>query len=98
MQTINILLFPGLPLFRLGQSMSSGLSFNIQQCSGFVIWIQIQIQIHGSVHWITDPDPDPALFISGFQYAKTNNLFLFFFCLLLTVGTFTSFFKEVTKL
>jgi hypothetical protein len=25
------------------------------------------IRILGSVHWITNPDPDPALFVSGFR-------------------------------
>jgi hypothetical protein len=37
-------------------------------------------------HWI--PDPDPALYFSGFQDANKNN-----FCLLLTVG-FTLVFKD----
>jgi hypothetical protein len=36
--------------------------------------ILIRIRILGSAHWITDldPDPDPALFGSGFQVAKKN--------------------------
>jgi hypothetical protein len=49
----------------------------------------------------TDPDPDPALFVSDLQDAKKKEFFLGF-CLLLFEGTFTSVFtekshKEVTK-
>jgi hypothetical protein len=41
-----------------------------------------------SVHWVTDPDP--ALFVNGFQDAK-KKISLYFFCLLHTVGgTFTN--------
>jgi hypothetical protein len=34
----------------------------------------MRIQILGSVHWVTDPDP--ALFISGFQDAGKTSFFL----------------------
>jgi hypothetical protein len=39
-----------------------------------------------------DPDPDPAIFVIGFQDAKKPSYK--FFCLLLFEGTFTSFLKE----
>ncbi len=49
--------------------------------------ILIRIQIFGSVHWITDPDQDPALgpalFVSGLKDANKKYRF---FCSLLTVG------------
>jgi hypothetical protein len=41
-----------------------------------------------------DTDPDPALFVSGFQDAKKNNFFSMFFCLLHLERAFTSFFKD----
>ncbi len=46
-----------------------------------------RIRILGSLHWITDLDPDldPALFVSGFQDATKKNFNVF--CLLLSVGT-----------
>ncbi len=37
----------------------------------------------------TDPDPDPALVVLGFRDANKKS-FLLSFCLLLTVGTFTT--------
>ncbi len=40
------------------------------------ILIRIQILIIGSVHWITDPDRDPALLVNGFQDAS-KKIFLF---------------------
>jgi len=46
-------------------------------------------RILGSTHWITDPDP--ALFVSGQQ---KMNFMLRTFCLLLTLGTFTTVLKE----
>ncbi len=47
----------------------------------------------GPVHWITDSDldPDPALFLRCFQETNKKK---FFFCLLLTGGTFPSVFKD----
>ncbi len=39
-----------------------------------------------SEHFGTDPDPDPALFVSDLHDAKKPNFLLF-------EGTFTSFFK-----
>jgi hypothetical protein len=50
--------------------------------------ILIRIGILGSVLLITDPDP--ALFDSIFQDANKN----YFLCLLFTVGTLTSVFKD----
>jgi hypothetical protein len=45
--------------------------------------------------WLTDPDPDSALFVSDFQDAKKKmSFFPNLFCLLLSVGTFTSVFKD----
>ncbi len=42
-----------------------------------------------------DPDPDPALFFSGFQEPTKTILSLSFFAYyLITVGTFTSVFKD----
>jgi hypothetical protein len=53
---------------------------------------------------VSDPDADPdlAIFVSDLQEVDKNEKINFFFkfsCLLLFVGTFTSFFKdkEVTK-
>jgi len=44
-----------------------------------------------------DPDPDPAIFAIDLQDANRKLIcFNKFFCLLLFVGTFTSF-KEVTE-
>jgi hypothetical protein len=37
--------------------------------------------------WLTDPDP--ALFVSGFQDANKNKFFFSFFGLILTIGKFT---------
>jgi hypothetical protein len=34
------------------------------------ILIRIRIRILGSVHWITDPDPDSSLFGIGFSDAN----------------------------
>ncbi len=53
-----------------------------------------QIRILGSIHLITNPDP--ALFVSGFQETKKIRFFSEFFCLLpiLHAGTFTSVFKD----
>jgi hypothetical protein len=44
-----------------------------------------------------DSDPDPAVFVIDLQDAKTN-LNKKFFCLLLFKVTFTSFFKEKSKI
>jgi hypothetical protein len=48
----------------------------------------------GSVHWMKDPDlasdPDPALFVSGFQDAN-------FFCFSLIEGTVLVKFTSVSK-
>ncbi len=38
-------------------------------CSGSVTFLD-----GGSIHWITDPYPDPALFEHGFQYANKRKL------------------------
>jgi hypothetical protein len=49
----------------------------------------------GFVHWITDPDPGPILFVSSCQDAKKFKVFLkIVFCLLFTTGTFTLVFKD----
>jgi hypothetical protein len=59
-----------------------------------------RIRILWSVHLITDPDvdlgPDPIPFLSGFQDANKKYLNFCFsvFCLLLSVGTFPSVFKD----
>ncbi len=64
-----------------------------------------QIWILGSVHWITNPDlnpapdPDPALFISGFQDINKNIFFPTLFYLFLTVGTVNLHqFSKITSL
>jgi hypothetical protein len=57
---------------------------------------QIQIQILGSVQWITDPDL--ALFVHSFQDPIKMLVFYVFFCFLLSAGTFTSVFKDNTLL
>jgi hypothetical protein len=44
--------------------------------------------------WLTDPAPDPSLFVSDFQDANKNNFFPNLFSYLLFKGTFTSFFKD----
>jgi hypothetical protein len=49
-----------------------------------------RIGILGSGHWIMDPDP--ALFISGFQETNKKD-----FWLLLTVATFTSAFIKKSQ-
>jgi hypothetical protein len=42
--------------------------------------------------------PDPAIFVIDLQDANKKLIFYFyFFCYLLFEGTFTSFFKEVSK-
>jgi hypothetical protein len=51
-----------------------------------------RIRILGSGNWITDPDPTPALFVSGFKMAR-KKVFLLSFLL----GTYTLVFKEVIK-
>jgi hypothetical protein len=38
----------------------------------------VQTRILGSAHWITDPDPDPALFVRDFQDSK--KVLCKFFC------------------
>jgi hypothetical protein len=35
-----------------------------------------RIRILGPVHWVTDPAPDPGIFISGFRDANKKYLFL----------------------
>jgi hypothetical protein len=35
-----------------------------------------RIRMLGSVHWITDPDPGPALFVSDFQETNQKLVFL----------------------
>ncbi len=56
-------------------------------------------RIQGSVHCINYPGLDPALIFSGVQDANKKLFFsLVFFCLLLTVGVFTSVFKEDNSL
>ncbi len=46
-------------------------------------------------HWLADPAPDPAFFVSEWQDAnKKSVLFSKFFCFLLFEGTFTSVFKD----
>ncbi len=59
--------------------------------------ILIRIRIFGYIIWITDPDPDPALFDSIFQDANKNEFFSKLFCLILTVGVPVTCHKEVTK-
>jgi hypothetical protein len=41
-----------------------------------------------------DSDPDPAVFAIDLQDANKKLTKIFFFCLLLFEGTFTSFFKD----
>ncbi len=60
-----------------------------------------RVRILGSGHSITDPDPasdpDPALFVSGFQETNKKKNFVFCSGLLLTevtVSKFTSIFKD----
>ncbi len=48
-----------------------------------------RVRILGSVHWLTDPDP--ALFVIGFQNANKIRFFAYY---LLNVGTFTPVFKD----
>jgi hypothetical protein len=59
------------------------------------ILVRIQIRILGPVHLISDPDPDPALFVSELQ-GQQQIIFSKFFCLLLSVSIFTSLFKETS--
>jgi hypothetical protein len=40
------------------------------------------------------PDPDPALFVNGFQDANKKYVFSRLFCIFLFEGTFTSVFKD----
>jgi hypothetical protein len=60
--------------------------------------ILIRIRILGSVHWITDPDPDTgtAHFGNGFQDTKKIVFFQVFFCFILAVQyvDVTSVFKD----
>jgi hypothetical protein len=43
----------------------------------------------------SNPDPDSAIFVIDLQDASKNLIFQHnFFCLLLSEGTFTSFFKD----
>ncbi len=60
---------------------------HFRQCSGSVtLW-------YGSgSFWLTDPAPDPALFVSDLQDA--NKKYYFFQSFLLFEDTFTSFFKD----
>ncbi len=45
--------------------------------------------------WLMDPpDPDTFIFIIDLKDVKKNNFFLKFSCILLSEGTFTSFFKD----
>jgi hypothetical protein len=46
---------------------------------------------------LRDPAPDPALFVSGFKMQQKIR-FVPSICLLLTVGTFTSVFKDNNSL
>jgi hypothetical protein len=41
---------------------------------------------------LMDPDPDPTIFVSDLQLQERQQK-IWFFCLLLFEGTFTSFFK-----
>jgi hypothetical protein len=54
--------------------------------------IFIRIRILGSVHGI--PDPDPALFSSGFLFSNKNKFFLNYFCFFLIVSSSTPVFKD----
>jgi hypothetical protein len=55
--------------------------------------ILIRIRILEFVHWITDPDPDPALSSVAFKMATRHKVFSKFFFYLF-VGIFTSSFKD----
>jgi hypothetical protein len=60
-----------------------------------VYWIRDilrRIRILGTGHWITDPDPTPALFVSGFKMARKK-----VFLLSVLLGSHTLVFKEVIK-
>jgi hypothetical protein len=61
-----------------------------------------RIRILGSVHWITDPDPDPALFDSGFKDAHKKYLFLLItFCRYVykkvEIKVFLNFFRSLME-
>ncbi len=61
---------------------------------GFHLWIRdvlIRILILIPVHWFTDLDMDPALFLSGFQDA--NKFFSLLYSMVGT-STFTSVYKD----
>jgi hypothetical protein len=45
-----------------------------------ILDIFIRMWIIGSVHRMTDPDPDPALFTNGFQDANKVNFLLLSYC------------------
>ncbi len=56
--------------------------------------ILIHIRILGSVHWITGPDLDPALFAVALKMPTENKFSLQFFGLFLFVGTVTPVFND----
>jgi hypothetical protein len=86
----------------LGFIMGALMNRRLSPISGYVVAvfrirdIWIRIQILGSVHWVADPDLDPAsghaLFFSGFQDANKNKFFLLI--TVLPVGTLASVFKD----
>ncbi len=56
-----------------------------------LIWFQILGSVH-PLHWITDPDPDPAIFSRGLEGTLTKIMFFIlkaFFLINCTEGTFT---------
>jgi hypothetical protein len=91
-------------VLRHDQQILTWQSFQLYYKSSFLTLfrisdILIRIRILGSVHWITDPESDPALFDGGFQMPTKNGVLKKdLFCLFLTVGTLASVLKDSMSL
>ncbi len=66
-----------------------------QCCGSMAFWGGSGSESADPCRWLMDPDPDPAIFVIDLQDASKKLIFWHnFFCLLLSEGTFTSFFKD----
>ncbi len=100
MRTINILLFPGLPLFRLGQGVSSGIFFNFKLCSGsLTFWHGSgSMDLYTGLHILNWIWVLILLFSSVAFKMPTKNIFFSPSCFAYSYCRYiTLVFKEVTK-